>query len=209
MENDFVILQCSNPTCGFRCPSNPDNFNFYCPLCGEKFSIIDVEYDNGYAQFACNNNYKATCLLDNVRSAYNVGNILRTASAFSIDHIYLCGYTPSPDQQKVAKTSLGAENHLKWSYHPNALSLVKDLLKIGYLVLSIDSSLGAKSLAQWRKPPAMDKLCFIVGNEIYGIDPEIRELSSAVLQLPVNGEKKSLNVSSAFAMAAFYFTTML
>jgi tRNA(Leu) C34 or U34 (ribose-2'-O)-methylase TrmL len=205
----YVMLQCPNSNCNFRFPSEIDNYSIYCPLCGEKLKINEYDLDNGYAHFTKNSAIHLECALDNVRSSYNVGSILRTASAFSLDHLYLCGFTPTPDLSKVKKTSLGAEIHIPWSHEPNALTLVRQKKVQFYRIYAIEASESADSLVKLDKTIMESPILFILGNEIFGVDPEIRALSDAVLQIPITGYKKSLNVSTAFAISLFYFSTAL
>ncbi len=202
----YVILQCSNAECNFRFPAEINNYGIYCPICGNKLSIQEFDLDNGYAQLIEKPTFRLECVLDNIRSSYNVGSIFRTASAFSLYHLYLCGFTPTPDQRKVKKTSLDAESHVPWSHEPNALSLVKQKKEQSYQIYSIEASQTAGSLVDLKEKSLESPILFILGNENFGIDPEIRTISDAVLQIPITGYKKSLNVSTAFAIALFHFS---
>ena len=204
----FVILQCSNIQCNFRFPAAMNNYGIYCPICGEKLNVFDYKLDNGYAQFIKKPSINLECALDNIRSSYNVGSILRSASAFSLDHLYLCGFTPTPEQPKVKKTSLSAENHVPWSHEPNTLTLVQQKKAQSYQIISIEASESAISLVDFKKPAPQKTILLVLGNEIFGIDPEIRTISDAILQIPITGYKKSLNVSTAFAITLFYFSTI-
>lgn len=205
----YVMLQCPNIKCNFRFPAEIDNYGIYCPICGEKLVIHEYDLDNGYAHFTEKQAVHLECALDNIRSSYNVGSIFRTASAFSLDHLYLCGFTPTPDQPKVKKTSLGAETHVPWSHESNALILLHQKKAQSYQIYSIEASESANSLVNFGKTTMESPILFILGNEIFGIDPEIRAISDAVLQIPITGYKKSLNVSTAFAISLFYFSTAL
>jgi tRNA G18 (ribose-2'-O)-methylase SpoU len=163
------------------------------------------------AQYRKNPHLHLECILDNVRSSYIVGgNLYRSASAFSIDHLDLCGFTPTPDQAKVLKTSLGAEKQVSWSYERNALSLIQQKkTERSCSIYSIEASLTATSLLNaMEKQSAQLYSCSVFGNEISGVDPEIRRLSDAVLANSYHkGDKKSLRMySTAFAIAVFYFS---
>ncbi len=205
----YVILQCPNSQCNFRFPAEMENYGVYCPLCGEKLLVNEYVLDDGYAQFSEKSNIHLECVLDNVRSSYNVGSIFRSASAFSVKHIYLCGFTPTPDQLKVKKTSLGAERSVPWSHALNTLSLIRQKKDEGYKIYSIEASLTATSLLNYTADSRINKVLIVFGNEIFGIDPEIRQLSDAVLQIPITGDKKSLNVATAFSISVFYFSLFL
>lgn len=204
-----VILQCPNQSCDFRFPAPEDEYSIYCPVCGERMEIIGYNIDNGYTHFTKNKALQLECAVDNVRSSYNIGAILRSANAFALDHLYLCGYSPTPQQSKVLKTSLGAETSLNWSYQPNTLTLVEQKKTDGYLVLAIEATSNASSLLDYNLPSKTTKVMMVVGNEIFGIDPAIRTISDAILQIPIFGEKKSLNVASSFSIAAFYLSQLI
>ena len=205
---EFVMLQCSNNQCNIRFPAPKDDYNDFCPLCGEKLFIYPYSIDNGYAHFHNNSNIRLECALDNIRSTYNVGSILRSANGFGIDTVHLCGITPSPSVEKVKKTSLGAEKSLSWRYHPNALDLIMQKKEDGFHIFSIEASPFATSMLDLQLGSPAERVLFILGNEIFGIDPEIQRRSDAILQIPVTGQKKSLNVAASFAIAAFYFSQL-
>jgi tRNA G18 (ribose-2'-O)-methylase SpoU len=204
-----VILQCPNQACNYRYPAPKDEYSIYCPVCGEKMSIIEYDIDNGYTHFAKNMQIRLEGAVDNVRSAYNIGAMLRSANAFGLEHLYLCGYSPTPQQSKVLKTSLGAESNLAWSHQPSALTLIQQKKTDGYLILAIEATSSASSLIDYSLPSGTSKVMMVVGNEIFGIDPAIRALSAAILQIPIYGEKKSLNVASSFSIAAFYLSQLI
>lgn len=205
---EFVMLQCSNKHCNIRFPAPKDDYNIFCPCCGEKLWVFDYTIDNGYAHFDKNMSIKLECVLDNIRSAYNVGSILRSANGLGIDVIHLCGVTPSPSAEKVKKTSLGAEESLSWCYYPNALDLITQKKRDGFHIFSIETSPSATSILDIHLESPTEKVLFILGNEVFGIDPEIRRRSDAILQIPVTGQKKSLNVATSFAIASFYFSQL-
>ena len=150
-------------------------------------------------------------LLDNIRSAWNVGSILRSADGFGFTHAYLCGITPTGDNEAVTKTSLGAEDSVPWSYHKNAVKLVIGLKAEGWKVYALEDDERAISLqsggemesllnGQGRTPKLQ---VLIVGNEITGVDPELLDLCDEIFYIPMRGEKKSFNVAIAFGIAAY------
>jgi 23S rRNA (guanosine2251-2'-O)-methyltransferase len=150
-------------------------------------------------------------LLDNIRSAWNVGSILRSADGFGFTHAYLCGITPTADNEAVTKTSLGAEDSVPWSYHKDAVKLVRGLKKEGWTVYALEDDKRAISLESDSLPskvreqaPALQML--IVGNEVTGVDPELLDLCDAIFYIPMRGEKKSFNVAIAFGIAAYALT---
>lgn len=138
-------------------------------------------------------------LLDNIRSAWNVGSIFRSADGFGFRHAYVCGITPTPENEAVTKTSLGAENSVPWSYHKDAVKLVKGLRKEGYRILALEEHPRARSIDTEIVPATA---VLIVGNEITGVDPGLLDECDEILYIPMRGDKKSFNVAVAFAIAA-------
>ena len=143
-------------------------------------------------------------LLDNVRSAWNVGSILRSADGFGFTHAYLCGITPTADHEAVLKTSLGAEKSVVWSYHKDAVKLAQGLRSEGWKVFGLEDNPRAVELrhaasATYGSQPKV----LIVGNEVTGVDPELLDLCDQVFHIPMGGEKKSFNVAIAFSIAAY------
>jgi len=150
-------------------------------------------------------------LLDNIRSAWNAGSILRSAEGFGFGHAYLCGITPTPDNEAVQKTSLGAEQAITWSYHKDAVKLVKGLKKEGWGVFALEEDKRALPLESGGLPSKMREQApglqiLIVGNEVTGVDPDLLNLCEAIFQIPMRGEKKSFNVAIAFGIAAYALT---
>jgi len=143
-------------------------------------------------------------LLDNIRSAWNVGSIFRSADGFGFVHAYLCGITPTPEIEAVTKTSLGAEDSVSWSHHKDAVKLVKGLKKEGFSICALEEDERAVSVdhASSSKNPSQRKL-LIVGNEVTGVDPELLDLCDNIYYIPMRGEKKSFNVAMAFSIAAY------
>ena len=148
-------------------------------------------------------------LLDNIRSAWNVGSILRSAEGFGFAHAYLCGITPTPENDAVQKTSLGAEETVTWSYHKDAVKLANGLKAEGWKVLALEEDKRAIPIT--RAPtagfaiaqPSAQRETIIVGNEVTGVDPELLDLCDEIFYIPMRGEKKSFNVAIAFSVAAY------
>ena len=147
-------------------------------------------------------------LLDNIRSAWNVGSILRSADGFGFAHAYLCGITPTPENEAVSKTALGAEDTVTWSLHKDAVKLIKGLKKEGWKVKALEDdrrSVSIKDEGARTKvdPEAENRVVLIVGNEATGVDPGLLDLCDQIYHIPMRGEKKSFNVAIAFSVAAF------
>ena len=149
-------------------------------------------------------------LLDNIRSAWNVGAILRSADGFGFAHAYLCGITPTPDNEAVTKTSLGAEDSVSWSYHKNAVKLIKGLKAEGWKVFALEEDARATEISHTSPSRDFASAAYpsqhevlIVGNEVTGVDPELLDLCNRIFYIPMRGEKKSFNVAIAFGIAAY------
>lgn len=204
-EKSFEIRICLS--CGLRYPlAAGQEFGTRCPAClGETRIALRRTLDPEPARFLqCSDSpagRRIAVLLDNVRSAWNAGSILRSADGFGFRQAYLCGITPTPDQEVVTKTSLGAEDSVAWSYHKDAVKLVKGLKKMGHGIYALEEHERATDITLVSGIP--DDSILIVGNEITGVDPDLLELCSQILFIPMRGEKRSFNVAIAFSIAAF------
>jgi tRNA G18 (ribose-2'-O)-methylase SpoU len=206
-KQHFVIMQCTAAGCRFRFPAEwADDLTLSCPQCGKATERVTDPFQNLPPRRirGSSNRYQVYALLDNLRSAYNVGSIFRTASAVELDHLYLCGTTPSPAHSRVAKTSLGAEGFVSWSAHNNSLDLAEKLIAEGHFLAALEGGTKSQWLTDLAPQPGISHITLIVGNERSGIDPELMILSHQVLALPMMGAKSSLNVTVAFGIAAYY-----
>jgi len=115
------IRQCSNPDCGLRLPVDLEiHRGVFCPRCGAPLDRVSAPFQH-QTPYMGSHITRLSVLLDNIRSAYNVGAIFRTADGAGVDHLYLGGITPNPlDNLSIGKTALGAQDQISWSYHPNA-----------------------------------------------------------------------------------------
>jgi 23S rRNA (guanosine2251-2'-O)-methyltransferase len=147
-------------------------------------------------------------LLDNIRSAWNVGSILRSADGFGFRNAYLCGITPTADNEAVTKTSLGAEDSVPWSYHKDAVKLVVGLKAQGWQIFALEEDKRSLPISEFTNPQPTNSqlptpLVLIIGNEVTGVDPGLLDLCDAIFNIPMRGEKKSFNVAIAFSVAAY------
>jgi len=133
-------------------------------------------------------------VLDNVRSLHNVGSVFRTADAFLMEGIYLCGFTPQPPHRDIHKTALGATETVHWQYQQNAFETVCELKLQGYRIISIEQVKNSIPLHrfEWN---GTDKLALIFGNEVDGVQQEIINESDACIEITQLGTKHSLNIS--------------
>lgn len=135
-------------------------------------------------------------ILDNIRSVYNVGSIFRTADAFLIEGICICGYSPTPEHKQMAKTALGATDTVDWVNYPNALEAVQELKQKGYTVFAIEQAVGSISLEKFQANN-YSKIAVIMGNEVEGVQQSLIEACDGCIEIPQLGMKHSLNVSTA------------
>ncbi len=133
-------------------------------------------------------------ILDNVRSLNNIGSIFRTADAFLIEKIYLCGITATPPHKDIQKTALGATDAVAWEYVDNALELVHQLQQENVQVFSVEQAEDAVMLNEFR-PQKGEKYALIFGNEVKGVQQKLVSESDGVLEIPQLGSKHSLNIS--------------
>jgi tRNA G18 (ribose-2'-O)-methylase SpoU len=132
-------------------------------------------------------------VLDNVRSLHNVGSVFRTADAFRLETLWLCGVTGTPPNKEIEKTALGATSTVKWNYEKNTADAIKKLREDGYSIFSVEQTKGSTMLHQVKERP--QKTALIFGNEIYGVEQEIIDQSDGVIEIPQLGSKHSLNIS--------------
>jgi 23S rRNA (guanosine2251-2'-O)-methyltransferase len=151
----------------------------------------------------------------NIRSAHNIGSLLRTADGLGIEKLYLTGYSPYPkdandsrlphqaDRQSklINKTALGAENYVAWQYQKDIFKLVRQLKESGYKVVALEQTPGSTPINSYK---AASKIALIVGNEVTGIDTNVLSVADAHLNLPMEGSKESFNVSVAAALALYH-----
>lgn len=201
----FQMHQCGNTSCRFRFPVLVGSgLGERCAYCGVATAVATPPFANqAPPPFAVPTTTKLSVLADNVRSIYNVGSFFRTADgAGGISHLYLCGMSPTPDNPKVAKTALGAEASVSWSYHKNGWETAMSLQQQGHQLWALEGTTEAGSLLATNSPTAPTIL--IIGNELSGIDPAILAICDKVLAIPMQGQKSSLNVASAFAIAVYW-----
>lgn len=140
-----------------------------------------------------------TIVLDNVRSEMNVGSVFRTADAFLIERVCLCGITPQPPKAEIHKTALGAENSVMWQYYPSTIEAIKQLKHEGYLICSIEQVHESVSLEKFVVSRGRN-LAIIMGNEVKGVSQEVVDASDLCVEIPQNGTKHSLNISNCAAI---------
>ncbi|MBN1374039.1 RNA methyltransferase [Candidatus Dojkabacteria bacterium] len=140
-----------------------------------------------------------TLVLDNIRSAFNVGSIFRTADGRGDCRLFLCGYTPTPENPKVKKTALFAEETVPWQYFKTASDALSQLEKDGTRIICLELT---KSATDFRKYPYPKDIAIVVGNELDGVDKSLTQKYPSI-KIPMNGRKESLNVAIAASIVMY------
>jgi len=138
-------------------------------------------------------------VLDNVRSLNNIGSVFRTADAFLIDRILLCGITATPPHKDIHKTALGATDSIDWEYHPETEGAIEKLKGENFKIVAVEQTEESISLDRFRVERDI-KYAFVFGHEIRGVSQKIVDLSDASLDIPQFGTKHSLNISVCAGM---------
>lgn len=151
-------------------------------------------------------------VLDNIRSAHNVGSAFRTCDSFKADKLWLCGICAAPPSAEIRKTALGAEESVPWEYSRDTMDVVRKLKEEGYTVISVEQTVASVSLEKfkpWTCPSegsGTEKYALIFGNEVDGVSQEVVDASDFSLEIPQFGTKHSLNVSVAVGVVLWHFT---
>jgi 23S rRNA (guanosine2251-2'-O)-methyltransferase len=208
--SSFEIRVCQS--CGLRYPLTKGHpFGIRCPHClGETLVVLkkvieeeEVRSKPALSRVEGKKKVRAV-MLDNIRSAWNVGSILRSADGFGFSHVYLCGITPTPEVDAVRKTALGAEDYVTWSHHKDAVKLVKGLKKEGWHVGALEEDQRSIPISQFANSQLGNPLVLILGSEVTGVDLELLDLADHILYIPMHGQKRSFNVANAFSIAAYW-----
>jgi 23S rRNA (guanosine2251-2'-O)-methyltransferase len=161
------------------------------------------------------NKRRIVVVVHNIRSAHNVGSILRSADGMGIDHVYISGYSPYPikpnDERlphiqskidnQVHKTALGAEKSVPWSQENDAKKTISELKREGFLIASLEQTDKSTELNKFK---TIQDIALIMGNEVTGVEKAILDLSDVNLQIPMLGKKESLNVAVATSIALYH-----
>jgi 23S rRNA (guanosine2251-2'-O)-methyltransferase len=142
-------------------------------------------------------------VLDNVRSLNNVGSIFRTADAFRVEALYLCGITGKPPDREIQKTALGATETIAWHYFSSTNDAIRKLKSDGYLVVAVEQAKGATLLGATKT--AVTKTAFVFGNEVKGVAQDIVSVADRVVEIPQAGTKHSLNIAVSVGIVVWDF----
>ena len=143
-------------------------------------------------------------ILDNVRSLNNIGSVFRTADAFLIEKIYLCGITATPPHKDIQKTALGATESVVWEYVEDPVAVVASLQSEGVEVWAIEQAEGACMLNDFHPSP-QQKTAFVLGNEVKGVQQTVIDQAGNVIEIPQEGAKHSLNISVTTGVVCWDF----
>lgn len=159
-------------------------------------------------EFKASDKIPLIVVLDDVRSMYNVGSVFRTADAFRVAAIYLCGITATPPHAEIHKTALGAEDTVEWVHFATVMDAVNALREGGYMVYSVEQCEGSTPL-QTLSVASQSKYAVILGNEVKGVHQEAVDVSDGCLEIPQFGTKHSLNVSTTAGMVIWEFAKQM
>jgi 23S rRNA (guanosine2251-2'-O)-methyltransferase len=144
--------------------------------------------------FKTTKKFPIAVVLDNVRSMHNVGAAFRTADAFAVEKLQLCGITGTPPHREIHKTALGSTETVKWSYFPTTVEAILSLKKEGFKILVVEQT-DQKTMLQDFSPVAEEKYAFIFGHEVFGVSDEAVALADGAIEIPQFGTKHSLNIT--------------
>ena len=143
-------------------------------------------------------------VLDNVRSAHNVGSAFRTADSFKIDKVWLCGICAVPPSAEIHKSALGAENRVAWEHVDDTMDAIRALKDEGYIIVSAEQTVGSVMLNEFV-PEKGKRYAVVFGNEVAGVSQEVVDASDFSLEIPQFGTKHSLNVSVSVGVILWHF----
>lgn len=145
-------------------------------------------------------------ILHNIRSAHNVGSAFRTAEGAGVEKVYLSGYTPSPDDRfgrkraDISKVALGSEDLVTWEKHEDVYTLIESLQAEGLYVVAVEQTESSIDYREFKEP---ESVVYIFGNEVEGIEDGVLKIVDEIIEIPMKGEKESLNVSVAAGIVLF------
>ncbi len=155
-------------------------------------------------EFKAKKKQSIVLVLDNVRSMHNVGSIFRTADAFLIEKIYLCGITAQPPHRDIHKTALGATESVDWVYRKKTVELIEELKEEHYKIICIEQADKSIPLQDFMPYPD-SKYCLIFGNEVFGVDDAIMATADSCLEIPQFGTKHSINIAVSVGIVLWDF----
>lgn len=159
-------------------------------------------------EFHQSSKFPMMLVLDNVRSMMNTGSLFRTADAFLLEGIMLCGITATPPHREIQKTALGATESVNWAYYEDTTIAIQELKKKGYKVFALEQAVGSMNLKDF-KPERGQPYALVFGNEVKGVDDPVLALCDGCLEIPQFGTKHSLNVAVTAGIVIWDFFSKL
>jgi len=167
--------------------------NYFCPMRKRSMEELGRKSVEEFREAEKN---PIIVVLENIRSAYNVGSVFRTADAFLIHGIFITGYSAKPPHKEIKKTALGAEETVSWRHFKSAAEAIEELRKQGYRVFAAEQADGSRLLHEFSSAPG-DKIAVVFGNEVTGVESATIALCDGCLEIPQSGMKHSLNIATA------------
>lgn len=168
----------------------------------EELGRVDV------ATFKSTTKTPIVIVLDNIRSMNNIGSVFRSADAFAVEAVYLCGITAQPPHREIEKTALGATESVQWKYFESTYLAIQDLKQNNYLIASIEQVQNSVSLAMLAVD-TQAKYALVFGNEVMGVDQEVINQSNMCIEIPQFGTKHSFNISVTAGIVLWEFYRQL
>lgn len=173
----------------------------------EKKSIWDLNRDD-LDTYRAAAKLHLVVVLDNIRSLNNIGSVFRTADAFRVDHLALCGITAAPPSVEIHKTALGAEESVAWIHYPSTIDAVNALRADGYTICCLEQLKGSVALQEYPVDPSR-RYAIVIGHEVNGVDQAVVDLCDTAIEIPQQGTKHSLNVAVSAGIALWHFFSRL
>jgi len=176
-------------------PDSVDNFYLCSKAIPDMRKLLNNELNRldqrGFKEAA---KMQVAVILDNIRSQHNIGSVFRTADAFRIERIILCGITATPPNREMQKTALGATEMVAWEYFGNTLQAVEQMRNAGYIIVAVEQAEGSLPLENFD-PCKFGKIALVFGNEVHGVNEVIVKEADECIEIPQFGTKHSLNIS--------------
>lgn len=167
--------------------------NYFCAM--RKLSMAELGRKS-VEEFRQSDKIPVIVILENIRSGYNVGSVFRTADAFLLQAIYICGYTAFPPHKEIKKTALGADETVTWKHFKKINEAIEELRNEGYKIFAVEQAENSR-LLQDIQFPENEKWAVIFGNEVTGVEQSTIQLSDGCIEIPQLGMKHSLNIATA------------
>jgi 23S rRNA (guanosine2251-2'-O)-methyltransferase len=170
-----------------------NDVNYFCAM--RKLSMEELGRKS-VEEFRKSEKIPIIVVLENIRSGYNVGSVFRTADAFLLQAVYICGYTAHPPHKEIKKTALGAEETVDWKYFKKIKDCLDELRDLGYHIYAVEQAMNSHPLHQVAFDKG-EKLAVIFGNEVTGVEQSTIALTDGCIEIPQLGMKHSLNIATA------------